>query len=479
MQDEKQHQKIWQKAGAILQRPTKNILGSPSDKKPTMFYNHIMQSPTTSLAPNAEGGSTSRTESGPEIGSAAPALPPTGPQSRLSPKADLIRKASARIPLTAEGIPVGFYRADFLDPPKVGETGEAEGFQADQIDQPANIQQQLSTAWVDLGFEQGYPTLPDGRPFWMKMAHEPGLCYAIFNLFLELDKIGPRELHMLAKHEEVVNIFRSHNGNASLSLAELEQEILTTTYEWYNLYCWKSRSVAHDLFKEAAHRHTRIRRAMSMEDYHYTTADRILRKIVTYMDGEDFVKDLNAKSAIDAFKHLVAIQRVSVGLPSSGPPDLKVQEAQETQFEMILRQIGSKREKGLTIDPLTGGGMGHPVDSMSEFYDDPNMASMMQELIVRVTERRHGAQDAAIEAANNDPLAPPEHIRAVDKRFTGQRRFGALRHPDLVAADAEAEADAEADAGTGTGTRTNSVDAEEVEPEAAPTLRTKTDLNSM
>jgi hypothetical protein len=276
-----------------------------------------------------------------------------------------------------------------------GGTGEAtsekpgQGSQEVQTAQDYHAQsvlaeaEALQTAYVDLSFDSGYPTLPGGEPFWHKLEHEPGLEYGAFQIYLEADLEGPRELSVLARNPELLNLYSLHKQRPA-NQPVTPTELLYILHEASILYFWRSRARAHDLFKEAAYRHIRVKRQQKTEDYHYNIAEKLLAKIEGYFGEKRFMDEISPKTALDALKALVAIQRVSTGLPAGGP--LSQKEAPETsEFEMILRQIGQKRANqgqnghGSPLHEVSGSGL------TDRLLDDPEMAKMTQELVIRVS----------------------------------------------------------------------------------------------
>lgn len=375
----------------------------------------------------------------------APRAPQVAEPPRLSPRAALIKKASPRLPHTAEGIPVGYYRADLLPntetiapltpsatpiteaapatlvAPDVGgadqedagsgtgdgtvgrngqspstsqETGNAnDANDANDGSSPQQTAAQtlalqeaqaLHAAYVDLNFDYGYPTLPTGEPFWHKLDYEPGLEYGAFQIYLEADLDGPRELTVLAQNQELLQLYSLHK-QAKLTPAAL----LLILNESAILYHWRARSRAYDLFKEAAYRHIRVKRQQKTEDYHYGVAEGLLQKVAQYLGTEKFINDLTPKVALDALKALVAIQRVSTGLPAAGP--LSAKDAPESsEFEMILRQIGQKRATQAQSNKA-GMPLHETGSSLADrLLEDPDTARMTQELVIRITKTSMG-----------------------------------------------------------------------------------------
>lgn len=312
-----------------------------------------------------------------------PAIPPILQAPTLNYRANLIQRANSQIPLTTEGLPVGLYRADLL--PNTKPESPQEEIQA------------VRNSYVDLSYEHGYPTLPDGRPFWHKLDFEPGFAYGAFQIYLDSLDGGPRELHSLSKNLELrtlaTKVYCSPQEIEALPENDKlipEAKLHKVIYEFSVLYCWRWRTKAHDLYKDAAYRHLRLRRQMTVEDRHFGVSERYLKELQEKVfDAPDFWNNMSAKTAVDLFAKLVAIQRISIGLPAAGPLSQK-ETPEDMTFEMIMRSMGSKQHQGNTYDQNGGGGQqGRKI--LEHILQDPNAAAGMQELIVRVTRSTQAA----------------------------------------------------------------------------------------
>lgn len=331
----------------------------------------------------------------------------TAPVSRLPYRALLLQRANQTIPQTAEGLPVGFYRADLL--PTAAQKPEEET-------------QALKMAYSDLSFEYGYPTLPDGRPFWHKLDFEPGFAYGCFQVYLEQIREGPRELSELASSEELLGLItqvQPHESKAKWSAEQLNALL----YEFSILYLWRARAKAHDIYKEAAFRHLRLRRQTSIEDEDYLMASSLLSQLrEKVFNAPKFFEDMNAKTAADLLSKLVAIRRVSVGLPAAGPLSNK-ETPEDTSFEMIMRTLAQKAGQSGAV--YENGGAGGPNGSrniLNEVLKDPVAAEQMQEVIIRVTK------------VHQQRLANPNpNQQAQGRTFTGRGRTQEIiSHEDLA-----------------------------------------------
>lgn len=306
--------------------------------------------------------------------SPAPA-PTTSPASRedysLLSRAQIIAGAGRYLPRTEEGIPAGFYRADLVPyelPPS-----------------QAALPSSTEAAFTPLNHQEGFPALPDGRPFWHKLDYESPGAFAAFEVYVNAANSGPRYLAALLHSPELQRLY----GDA-LSLDLLQ--------EMHVLYYWKDRARAFDLFQEAAYRHLRTRRAQKMEDYHFLQSEALLQKVFQALSTEDTFEVMRhePKLLLEAMDKLIKVQRVSAGLPTTAPgSSVKGSEEVPTSFEMVMRQVTQKN-----VDPSTNSNSatvderGRIVPTTDNLLrgalNDPDSARLLQEVIIRVS-RNAGA----------------------------------------------------------------------------------------
>lgn len=313
-----------------------------------------------------------------------------GAVPRVSYRAGLIQKASQRLPMTAEGLPVGFYRVDLL--PQVRPKDAAEEMLA------------LKNAYVDLSFEQSFPTLNDGKPYWFKLDFEPGFAYGCFQVYLELIDCGPRELTTLSINEELLRLAAQVHGLNGDGERFAPKRLYGILLEYSNLYSWRYRAKAHDIYKEAAFRHQRLRRQANTEDNHYEMAVSYIRKLKdNVLDKPDFFDKLKPRDALDMLHKLVNIQRISAGLPAGGPLSMK-EASDDTSFEMIMRTLTQKVGQSAAGNIYDQQGANVSRDVLQSVLEDKDAASMLQEVVIRVTSASHkGGGNSNSNSNSNDP----------------------------------------------------------------------------
>jgi hypothetical protein len=346
---------------------------------------------------------------------------------RPSYRAQLVKKYGGRVPTTSEGLPTGYYRTDMLPaypsapaqnigslPPSPGAElrreddqflATAKAMSSPQVagglavqDQGADLADVLRAAFVELNFDHGYPGIPNGMPFWHKLEFESGFAFACFQLYLESGQDGPRELFSVASNEELLRV-----ASAQHQRQLGPQELLFALQEYFTLNYWSSRAKAFDLYKESAWRHQRLKRQVRTENSHFEIAEQLMAKLAVYFGSERFMNEMTPKAAIDALGKIVAIQRISLGLPASGPLAAN-QQPEATSFEMIMRNVATTQGAGQASGQR--GVAEHTKDMLDQVLADPTAANNLQEVIIRVT--------SLTAQANKEP----------ERRFPGRDRGG-------------------------------------------------------
>lgn len=405
-------------------------------------------------------------------------LPPDGPNAR---KIGLIKAAMERVPLNSFNLPEGYYRSDLipdelvpneLEPqvdspastypvhaveqgktidqevssPEGGDVVDegnlaGESRPSSQIPAPLplkpsliqpqpkqskpkqDLREQLSFAYVPLMYVEGFPTLPDGRPFWAQLEFEPPDSFRMFELYLSQGRYGARQLFSLLPHleggrrlrapfidppltgagqldfysaeseseSELDPVLESHIGlsptlapsTGEFSTSLTSGQALQCLHEAYYLYYWEVRARAYDLFYAASVRKAREMQALGLEEDHYIKATRLMNLLnEKVLNSEEFWSTMSPKVAIDFLKTLTAWQRMSVGLPANGPAAKDAGENNGQSFELILRNLA----KGATPPSLVAGGStaGSESAALDLLLQNPETAAVAQELVIRL-----------------------------------------------------------------------------------------------
>ena len=272
-----------------------------------------------------------------------------------------------------------------LETPLVG-TGGAAGMD----------RRTLMAAFVPLSYDEGFPTLPSGRPFWEQLEFEPLNAYNAFRAYLAQGRTGARQLFTLddfLNKQQAADEKAKENDDIDDPLCDPNLYDPTAIHvdtinanigaiqaltEFFHLYYWNLRSRSYDLFRAVVARRTREERALSIESTHYIRAEALLNRLYMAMNDDEFFDQLTPKAMIDLYKELTRVMRISSGLPGSGP--LENQAPQQTSVELILREAS----QGYIADDGKGNEADYARHVRDSILSDPKMAHAAQELIIRM-----------------------------------------------------------------------------------------------
>lgn len=300
-------------------------------------------------------------------------------QPVLSERAQFIADQNRLLPVTEQGLLAGYFRADLVTP-----TDPTQD-RAQQLSKIAN------SAFVQLSYEEGFPALQDGRPFWFKMDYEDDKSFACFETYVEQGLHSPRNLFSVAQSQELRALI------PDLTSAQLR--------EMYVLYYWKDRAKAFDLYQHSANRHIRQRRALQTDDYLYDKSTKLLESVIDVIDDPDFFDQLkyDPSAAFNAMEKLVKIRRVSAGLPSLAPEESNPNKGGSNQGSSTRVDIqvgapsvhgggngGNRDIRGKLATP------GHIIDEKGQVIpnnanflkgalNDPETAKLLQEVVIRIS----------------------------------------------------------------------------------------------
>lgn len=276
---------------------------------------------------------------------ARPTLYTTLPEN--ASRGDLIQLLARQIPTNEFGLPIYIHRSDLLDSSGASHRGMIS-------------QEEADCATTLLYYNDGYPTLDTGAPFWVQMPHEPHLQHILFKQFLALNETdGIRLLDTLARNEQV----------------PLEQ-IQEASKEFY----WSARARAYDLFIVAAEAKKREALTRKTENSHYQQAGKILDRLAQKIEAEadEFFDKLDPKQVLDTMEQYMKIQRLSLGLTGQNASTTNKEMAPASSVEVILRNL----TKNIGSQGNAQGGSIQ--DRLALLMADEATALTAQELIVRV-----------------------------------------------------------------------------------------------
>lgn len=279
-------------------------------------------------------------------------------------RADVIRDLTARIPTNDLGLPHYIYRTDMIP----------SNLDDDDMD-PEERVQILQMASFQLDYTEGYPTQPDGNPFWSQLPFEPMSAFTVFNLYLgeygKDDGTGIISVQM--------RTFEHISKISGLSPAQLR--------EMSYLYFWSARAKAQDQFTVACFHKQRERRALVLEDEHYRKSAKIMQALEKQAEkifgDEDFFDEMKPKDVLDALEKFMKMQRLAVGLSTSGGSgdSSKDGSPKNASLQVVLRSIAEKAGERAQVMDETG-------DTLGQLLNDEAALTILQDLIIKAGARK-------------------------------------------------------------------------------------------
>lgn len=248
----------------------------------------------------------------------------------------LIRELTRQIPLDDYNLPQYLYKSDVLAP--------------SLLKDPKTAQDLLNSAILHITWDQGFPTVHQEDPLWARLPFEPENAFQAFVLYM--GQSGIRQLHAI------------------------EHESRDVLLEWYHLYYWAPRAKALDMFRAAHHYRLREKRILDLEDNHWTEGEKIMKRLQNAIANKTQAElsELDVDKLIASMERIAKIQRSAVGLTTNGGDR---EAPKSTSVEVAIKQTtneGTQRKiEETALDPA--------------LFDDPEMLSKAQDLIIKVTNR--------------------------------------------------------------------------------------------
>tara|TARA_Y100000310_G_scaffold343516_1_gene451563 strand:- start:1034 stop:2161 length:1128 start_codon:yes stop_codon:yes gene_type:complete len=247
----------------------------------------------------------------------------------------------------------------------------------------------LENAFVWLHYDEGFPAFEDGQPFWTCLPFEPPAAFAVFQRYLQMHQGKPAE-----DPDDTDDYGEIATGTRSIAvLSEIlhdggDSEIIPVqdTYQtYYHLYYWNFRAKAYDIFRLAAHRKQMEIRAIETQDSHYIIAQKLLNKLQVYFDNEeDFTDMMTPAVAVKALQLVTQLQRVSVGLPATGPAKVDDSQGAGQSLELVIRQLA--QEGHAQVEDKSSEDM----RMLDHILKDKDSTQALQEIVIKLTGGRNG-----------------------------------------------------------------------------------------
>jgi hypothetical protein len=241
----------------------------------------------------------------------------------------------------------------------------------------------LHAAFVPLQYDEGFPAFDSGASFWNRLDFEPTDAYMVFERYLHMT------FGRMANPDEENDVGAVASGTRSINtlVSQLNPGIddskllavIAKFKEYYHLYYWGLRAKSYDLFRVTQHHQQQELRAIETQDDHYITSRKLRARLAQYMDDdEDFWDMMTPKVAIDLLKTTTQLERISAGVPATGPQTKETEGGKS--FELAFRtyaqeQHGAEAAGGDILDEE-----GHVLDKALE---DPDAVRILQELIIK------------------------------------------------------------------------------------------------
>lgn len=244
-------------------------------------------------------------------------------------------------------------------------------FHTQQLQLALNEHPEVKAAYVPLSYTEGFPTLY-GVPFWVQLPFEDFTAYKCFDLYLRQGRSGARQIYILSEDKQFPE-------NVT------DQEL----HDFSETYFWAARAKSYDMFSAAHRRKEREQRAISTENEHYLLAVRLMDIATCYLNEqeEELTEMMTPKMLLEFVKTSSQLQRISAGLPATGPSPNQVQSqegprGESTSLEIIMRSIaketGASKETEI-IDTSTA----HK-SKLSEIMKDEDAIGLAQELVLKL-----------------------------------------------------------------------------------------------
>ena len=291
-------------------------------------------------------------------------------------------------------LPDGFYRCDLLASIDLDDQLE-DTTEVEQLEGPGyspsgpndtalkkSLKSCARHAYVPLDYSEGFPALQhDGTPFWYQLPHEAKEAFDAFQYYLIL----PRE-----------NGVRTLSDHYNLLPKELQHRFSPDDlFELKTLYYWLSRAKAYDAFDTMARRKQRSIHANAAEDRHFHLSELLLKKAASFIQSEGFLEGMNTKTALEALKLGVQVQRQSLGL---SPTTVGETSAPQVDMEVELLKTmnpnalegefhGNQRDASeiITLPDGTQVTRGSSNSKMAEVLRDPDALGIAQRLVIKVS----------------------------------------------------------------------------------------------
>jgi len=297
----------------------------------------------------------------------------------MNAKAAVMKRLNGDIPSNEYGLLEYIYRADLI-PTAMDELPTKE--RTDYME----------AAIIELDYSQGFPTLPDGEPFWAQLPTEPGEAHRAFIHYLDM----PRQKTTISGNINAANAVRQVHA-----LKDIVGQSTHTLLSYAHMYYWQQRAMAYDLFITASHNKRREYMLQDVENEHLATSAKFIKYAEQFLDAvfaEPEKYELKPREAMDLLLKMIQVQRLSLGATPFGQKSGKTENElpQNASLEVILRTL--VQQSGAGVKPSQ-----QAEDLTKQLFDNPDDLRQAQELIIRLGDAKNPRTGRNTRTGNNSP----------------------------------------------------------------------------
>lgn len=312
----------------------------PDDKAPMNSLVPMLEGPNEEASASSEEVEEAQFEEVPDL------VPPPVRGIDLSTVKDrrgFIVGLCKNFPVNDFNLPLYLYRPDLIDIAVIQTAAESEDLEP--------LTEMLRVAEVQLDYTEGFPAVETGTPIWGRLPFEEDVAFSAFLQYL--DQPGTRMVSMVTAYapDDVRN--------------------------WQILNYWQIRALAYDMYRVVHAHRLRERRILQMNDTHFIESEKAFNKLAKVLgdklDDLDAMKDMSVNDVTNALEKIVKIQRLAMGLSSTGKDETP---KNSTNVEVAMREVSQTAAPQIAHDDNT---------DMSAILADPKLLAKAQEVVIRVT----------------------------------------------------------------------------------------------
>lgn len=251
--------------------------------------------------------------------------------------------------------------------------------------------EELNLAQIDILYDESFPTLGSGMPFWSPFDWEERDAFLALEVYLTMPTMNLQGVRRLFDIPAVL---------AAKGVAVTLVQIKT----WYYAHYWQWRAKAYDIFRQAQWQLQQQERSRTVVDLQFARSQKIMQRLMEYMeDEEEFWGLMTPIAAINLFKEAIKLERLSAGLPA-GSPDVdggaKGRSGDAPRAGGVLQEEVFRRHARGTVDQAVQEE--EETQQIEQLLEDEDSFGMLQALVFKLMDRPHHKERQQVALA-----APP------------------------------------------------------------------------